>query len=795
MKDYPVIKFTSALIIGILLSKFISFNILILTAVTSAVIIIYMLVNKFGMKRQFLSAAVYLSLIVLGVYAAGSQSAGRYFLPGSIYKEKKVTAYGVIDEINLQNTHGLKFIITSDSLFIFNRKIVAKVRLLCRIYDNNPAALNSLYANLKPGYRIELKGNYNRGRGMRNPGEFDYAAYLRSKGLAGVLTSYRADGIKILDNSENDLKSVLFSVRKSIDRIIYRYHEIRTASLLRGLLLADRSEIDQETKTEFINSGVVHVLAVSGLHVGFIAVIFLFLFGRFNLYLKSLLTIAGLFTFLLITGSPPSVFRATVMAVVIIIAYLSGRSTNLFNSLALAAAIILLADPSELFNPGFQLSFAAVLSIAAVFPFFNSRISALRIKNKAIKWLLTFIGVSLSAQIGTLPLTLTYFGKLSIVALAANVVVIPLIGVIVGVAIVTLAFAPILPAIASYYAAANELFCGFLFKFVNYISSFDYSFISIKSYSAGDALIFYVFVILFFYFYGKLKHTSAKSALALLSLSCILLFSGFDDKPILPEGKLDVMMVDVGQGDSFIVKFPDGKTALIDAGSASYYFDNGKSVLLPLMDYLDIDKFDYGFVSHIDLDHYGGFMSLIREGKVKEIYKPKIDSSLKKDMRFENLIHKFKLPIRYYRKEIINEGAAKIYVMNDSVFDSQAGLSSNDRSGFFKIVYGKSSFLFTGDMEARAEKYYSQAYGGFLKSDVLKVDHHGSRSGSTEIFLSAVKPAFSLISAGLDNKFGHPAAIVIDRLRKIQSKIYRTDKSGAIVLSSGGNSVRFINWK
>ena len=167
--------------------------------------------------------------------------------------------------------------------------------------------------------------------------------------------------VKIISNERNYFKSIVYQVRKSIDKIIHDLHQPETAGLLRGLLLADRSEIDYETKNEFINSGVVHILAVSGLHVGYILIIFIFIFGRFGIYLRSILTILGLLAFMFLTGVPPSVFRATLMTIIIIIAFLSNSSTNIINSISIAAVIILLFDPNEIYNPGFQLSFSAVL--------------------------------------------------------------------------------------------------------------------------------------------------------------------------------------------------------------------------------------------------------------------------------------------------------------------------------------------------------------------------------------------------------------------------------------------------
>ncbi|MCK7517666.1 MAG: ComEC/Rec2 family competence protein [Ignavibacteriales bacterium] len=173
---------------------------------------------------------------------------------------------------------------------------------------------------------------------------------------------------------------------------IHDLHNPQTAGLLRGLILADRSEIDYETKNEFINSGVVHILAVSGLHVGYVLIIFIFIFGRFGIYLRSILTILGLLAFMFLTGVPPSVFRATLMAVVIIIAFLSNRSTNIINSISIAAFIILILNPNEIYNPGFQLSFSAVLAIGILYPYFQKMIYKLHLKHKWVEYILLFFG-------------------------------------------------------------------------------------------------------------------------------------------------------------------------------------------------------------------------------------------------------------------------------------------------------------------------------------------------------------------------------------------------------------------
>jgi competence protein ComEC len=253
-------------------------------------------------------------------------------------------------------------------------------------------------------------------------------------------------------------------------------------------------------------------------------------------------------------------------------------------------------------------------------------------------------------------------------------------------------------------------------------------------------------------------------------------------------------MIDVGQGDSFLIKFPNGKTALVDAGNTTIAFDNGDRVIIPLLNYLGIKKIDYGIVTHIDADHYAGFVALILEGMIGEIFKPEIDTSLSKDNRFEEFIQERGIPVKYFKEEKIEVGNSSIYFLYDDEVKNLAGESTNNRSGIFKLVYGKTSFLFTGDVEKNVEKFYANKYQYFLDSDVLKVGHHGSKTSSSEEFIEFVTPKISLISAGYKNKFGHPVKEIIDRLKNNGSIIYRSDLQKAILLRSDGNSIVLINW-
>ena len=152
------------------------------------------------------------------------------------------------------------------------------------------------------------------------------------------------------------------------------------------------------------------------------------------------------------------------------------------------------------------------------------------------------------------------------------------------------------------------------------------------------------------------------------------------------------------------------------------------------------------------------------------------------------------IPIEYFRNEKMEFGGAVLYFLNDETLNNLNDESTNNRSAVFKLVYGKTSFLFTGDVEKDGEKYYSAKYKNFLDSDVLKVSHHGSQTSSSEIFLNYVTPELSLVSAGFKNKFGHPAVEILERLRSTGSAIVRTDLEKAILLRSNGYQITLIDW-
>lgn len=798
MKDYPIIRVASLFIAGIILNKYSSSYHDPFLLLTLGIISLFLIVVLFDNKnkiRYLLNIIIIITLIGTGFAAESISKINKEKF--SINKDyiENVKVYGKISNIELNKRKGILFEVCTDSIVSNNYFSKIKANILCRLNDYSKRRLDSVYALISPGNMIRIEGYYSKGRDRRNPGEFDYNNYLHSEGISGVLNSYSINQFDLINQNKDRTKSIIFSIRKYLNKSISSLFETQTAALVKGLLLADKSEIDQEAKVDFINSGVMHVLAVSGLHVGFLAFIFIFLFGRLNIYIRSILTIAGLILFMVITGMPASVVRSVVMFNTVIISLLTNRGYNINNSLALAALSILLFSPNELFNPGFQMSFASVFSIGAIYPYFRDKVKSLRIKFNFIKSLLLLIGVTLSAQIGTFPFIIVYFYKLSVISIFANIIVIPAIGIVVSISFFTLAVNVISPFVASISAITNNIVASLIFEFVKFTGRLQYSFLWIRNFTIIDSLIFYLFLIVLFFSMNKLSNFISKMILMILVFTNMMVFCTLDYKDLLSKNLLNVYSIDVGQGDAFLIKFPNGKTAIIDAGFASIDFDNGEKIIDPLLGQFGIKKIDYAFISHFDIDHYGGFVSLIENKRIDKIFIPEINPSINKETKFRQFLIQNKIQLEYYTKKSISVGNSKIYILNDTQKFNTKATTSNNRSGIIRIMYGKTSILFTGDIDKIGEKYYARRYGKFLNSDVLKISHHGSSFCSSDEFLSQVEPKISLISVGIKNKFGHPSREVLDRLEKHRSRILRTDKCGGILLKSDGQEFTQVEWK
>ncbi len=793
VKDSPLFKIVVLFSVGIVAGKFIPFTLSSILILISALLLSAILLYKL---KFFVAGNLLMSLVIVllgySSFRLHEENLSGYPLPKTQITKARV--YGTIVNIELPRERSETFLMNIDSLKERNINYRMNIQAIVKLYEGKKE-IEKFTDSFSSGNYIKISGKFFKPRDRRNPGEFDYRAYLREKGISAQISLYKLKDIVKLSSNVNHVKTLIFNLRLKIEELIGKLYSGEKKHLIDALILGERKDLNKNIVKDFINAGIVHVLAVSGLHVGFIVAIFFLLFGRFNLFLKGGITIFGILMFMLISGVHPSVVRASIMAVLLILAFLTGRAYSSFNALALAAFILLIFNPAELFSPGFQLSFAAVFSILYFYPRIEKLFNLSAIKNKSVLYLLKMFLLTFSAQLGTLPITMIYFKKISLISFVINIVIIPLIGIIVALAVASLFFGVFSLYLGTLYATTNSLLIDLMFYLAKVSSGTSFSYLDVNSFGLSDAILYFILLGISFYAFTKFINRKAKVLVLFLSVILFFIYSRIISPPFFRIGKLYVIAIDIGQGDSFLVRFPNNKTALIDAGNATKHFDNGTAVIEPLLKYLGISKINYLLISHIDADHYRGSLSLIKDGFVDTVYKPCLNRRVLKDVRFEKFVRSNNITIKYYQREKIMIGNSLLYILNDTTIANYNSFTQNNKSGLLKLCYGDVSFLFTGDLEKSGEKIWSNLYGNFLHSSLLKVGHHGSKSSTSELFLNFVKPKFALISAGENNKFGHPNFETIRILQKHHINIKRTDQSGAIVVCSDGETIKFIDWK
>lgn len=450
--------------------------------------------------------------------------------------------YAKVYKIDRLKENSFKIYVKADSIKWKQSIFKNEFYCLAHVRDNNLIDLAKFYDKLKVGNEIWAYGEFTLPQEKTSPADFDYANFLKRKRVVGIFRVTSLDNIAITDYRYNFFESFVNETRKIIEKQVQKVFEPKTASLMKGFILGDRSEIDEESVEDFVKTGIVHILAVSGLHVGYIFLIVSFFFGRLNIFYRSLFIIISLILFIFISGQAASIVRAVTMASLAIIAKLLNRDANLFNLLSITAIAILLVDSEQIFNPGFQLSFAAVLSIGIFFPYLNDKIKALNIKNDFARYVLLFIGLTISAQAGALPFILSYFQTVSLISIIANIIAIPLAGLILASGIVALLISTLSDHIALIAAETATFLSNCLFLFAELSASIPYGYFKVYGFSTYDVFVYLIFVSLFVIFFGKLSNFKIKLIFALTVIANMFLYFSFDDNIIHPQKNYAIIL-------------------------------------------------------------------------------------------------------------------------------------------------------------------------------------------------------------------------------------------------------------
>jgi competence protein ComEC len=651
---------------------------------------------------------------------------------------------------------------------------------------------------LRYGMHVVLRGKLDRPSSARNPGEFDARSYYEANGITLLLRVRAMDSVTVLGDHEGDwwMRSLVLPVRRSLLDQIDRTVGGDEGEFLKGLLIGERSGLSYSLRDAFVRSGTAHVLAVSGSNVAVIAAIVLLLlqFVRANRWVRAVLTCVAVVFYMLLTGGQPPVVRAGIMAIVLLGAGLVQERPNTLNSLGIAAGLILLLDPRQLFDVGFELSFAAVFSIVLLYPPMRTRID----RWTAGLWMrrlarppLRLVALSLAATIGTLPLSAMWFGSVSIIGLLANIVVVPAVGVSVVLGVASGMAAILSSWMAQAYASLNTIILRFTIWTAQETGALSFATLDTPAFRWVDAIAFYAAVAVFLQKRGKVI-----AGLIVLALALHLAIQ-LPDVPWSRRtpGCLRVTFIDVGQGDAALIELPEGHAILVDAGGMSTAYDAGERVVVPFLRRCGIRSLDALVVTHYHSDHAGGVPAVLRSVRVDELIEPDTGregtptaaAGVRSGLRHSGRIG----------GELKLESQARVFILSPGA-EGAAGegqTGENNSSVVLKVCYGSVSFLLAGDAGTDVEALMLEGYGGFLRSTVLKVGHHGSSGSSSESFLDVVRPEQAVISVGAGNSFGHPSGETLGRLEGRGIGILRTDEEGAVMFETDGRVLRRIEWK
>lgn len=791
----PALKLALLLISGVLAARHLSLSPVVLYGFIAVLLCVYLMVT-FLRKDSFVPAlALNFIVIAIGFFLHTMQLEkieSARLLPQK--EHETISFQGRIDVEPFEKGAYHQLVVKTSSVVLDGRKQNIIRRIL--VYAKT-AADSVLCSNLHLGSVVAVRGILEPFPASRNPGEFDYGRYLELQEIEGVARVTEKNGIQIIDSSEGFSLGVLFaSLRRSCSGVLERYSAPEQANFLKGVLLGDRGDIAPELKQSFIDTGTIHILAVSGFNVGIIALICFSIFSLFRLP-KIVIVIATavvILAHMFLTGATASVVRATIMASVLLIGALIERKTDIYNSLSVAALIILLWDPKQLFDVGFQLSFTAVFSIVYFYPLLVQWIKKTPErygKFKGIDYTLKLLALSLAAQLGTIPFTAYYFGRVSVVSLVANLVVVPLVGFNTMLGFITIAVSFVSPWVAGCYAVSNNMLVTALLSCVRIASKVPLAYVETANLTASFPFFYYIGVVGIF---NLNKPRFVKSALVLFLV--VLNVATFGNVFAYKEPALVLTVLDVGQGDALLLELPNGKHILVDAGAKSYTYDAGEKVVVPFLKRKGINSLDAVCITHAHSDHLGGVSSVLRHIQMNRIIEANVSNTGELYKQIKDIAQELNVPMQG-----VSAGAAldfdpdvRIYVLHPRLpADSTARL--NNASIVLKVVYGKTSLLLAGDVELGAEEKIMERYGPLLASDVLKVGHHGSVTSSSANFVQKVKPTFAIISVGRYNKFGQPSPLVIENLKAHNVKIQRTDHAGAVIMRSDGASIERVRWR
>jgi competence protein ComEC len=813
LESAPAFKIAFLFIIGILAGSIVKLNIFLILALISLQIFYLFYFYKKN-QLSFPNIVLIISLIIfLGIlkaeidfYLIADNSISK--IPDT-KRNEETKIIGIIEDIPSYDTNKIKFSLSSEYLIKERDTTEISGDIIVTLKRNPKTDFNEFgkeqvsgninydyKPDLKAGDRVLLYGKLSEPFEERNPGEFDYKRYLFLHNIYKTFIIKGYDNIEIINRNNLGFFSqhIIYPARKFASENIDKNIGGDEGAFLKGLVTGERQDISKKVKEDFVKTGVMHIIAVSGLNVAYIILSITLVLSLFRVphLPKVIFIIIFLIFYCFFTGAPASIIRATVMGSLILISGVLQRKTNFYNIVGISVLVILIYDSKQLFDPGFILSFSAVLSMVFFYEKFDAiflqKILDSKIKfKKFIYNIAAIIFLTLAAQIGTLPITSQYFEKISFVSLIANAIVVPLSNLSLAIGFFQIVIATFSGFLSSIISLANLYLLKYQLFIVNYLASFKYSYIGFYKFNTINTIGY--FVLLFTII--TIKKETIKLRLLILSVIIFVLVI-FN---LNYNSKLKITFLYVGQGDCTLIETPDGSNILIDCGMKDLFSNSGESIV-PFLKRKGIRQIDLLILTHLHYDHIGGIEDILNSFTIKRIIDNGSTENNNLIRNMKKLINDYKIPReKIFSGDFIEGyGGLRFFFLNPQKDDT---LYSNEHSKsiVLKLKYENTEVIFIGDLNIEGETNISGIYGSFLKANILKVSHHGSKNASSIPFLINCKPEYAVISCGKDNLFGHPSELVLNKLELLGAKVFRTDKDGAVIFESDGKTIESVEWR
>ncbi|WP_103020911.1 DNA internalization-related competence protein ComEC/Rec2 [Salinibacter altiplanensis] len=739
-------------------------------------------------------------------HAAYEARSPRGLAPAAEKSRNAVSVQGAITNAPQQTEEATRFVLETDTLFGPRDTAAVDGQVRATLKPSPWANAAPSFPKLHQGDMVRLHGSLRRPSGRRNPGGFDYSAYLSRRGICCTLYVDAPDHVIVLGNRRGALQDALVSVRGHIRRQIARYVPSGEGrAVLRALLLGDRSRITDAQRDRFAKTGLMHLLAVSGLHVFLVGMVLYTLLRpflmRFRLrwrtveVVRAVVTVFVLIIYMLLTGGRPSVVRAVVMATLFIGGIFFQRSAHPLNTLGSAALVLLAVRPPMLFDAGFQLSMAAVAGIVALNPRFREGVPERYRNSASLDWLVSTGTASAAAILGTAPVLLYHFGWVSAAGLFLNMIGIPCTGLALTSAIVTVTMGGLWTAAAASFGSAADLFLQGLLATSRYGADW-FSWAGIRM-STPD---FWKLGALGAGLVAIAQWPRPRLRWRWVIASSLFLTVAVWGSVVGPGARptLDLVFFDVGQGDAALLKTPSGRHVLVDTGPRSPSGAAAEFTVLPFLEQQGIQRLDLVVVSHSDQDHLGGVPTLLREVQVGRLVHNgyPVDTELYDETR--RLLDQEDIPHQAARRgDTLRLGASvRARVLSPPAHDNFGG--ENDASVVLRVQYGRVDVLLPGDIERLAEQDLVRTYGENLGGHVVKVPHHGSETSSHPEFVHLVgdpERTHAVVSTGRSTQYDMPSEKVIRRWQERSEQVHSISKKGAVWIRTDGKEVWQARWK